>query len=471
MKLKAVECIRELRASGDGLKGSVVTSAQLTRPMEKLLAYARERGASDLHLTPGEPPIIRVDGVIERLESKRLEAEQVNQLLSEILDPVRKPILEKSGAADFCYAIPGVGRYRANVFKMKRGLGGVFRVIPNVAPQFADLHLPKHLNEITTFHQGILLVTGPAGSGKSTTLTALVNVINETRNSHVLTFEDPVEFLHQPLTALINQREIGKDSDSYAAAMRGALREDPDVIVVGELRDSETIQLALLAAETGHLVVATMQTNSAVATIDKLVESFPPAEQQQVRTSLSESLKLIVSQQLVPKAGGKGRVSLVEILKSTSPVRSLIRDGKTFQLPSTMVISRSQGMQTLDGSIEERLAAGLITIDTAIQYADKKDIFQKRKLGGAAAAAATEEAGAAPAVGAPAASTASQPGAAGAARRPLVAGGAAPGAATGVARPPGAAGGMARPPGPAGAPGAAARPGGVGGPPGMVKKP
>ncbi len=457
VKLRAVDCLRELRGGGEG-KGAVVTSAQLTRPMEKLLAYARERGASDLHLTPGEPPVIRVDGVLERLESKKIDAEQTSQLLTELLDPVRKPILEKTGAADFCYPISGVGRYRANIFKMKRGLGGVFRCIPNVPPTFVDLLLPKHLNDITTYHQGIILVTGPAGSGKSTTLTALVNVINETRNSHVLTFEDPVEFLHPPRKALINQREIGKDSESYAAAMRGALREDPDVVVVGELRDPETIQLALMASETGHLVVATMQTNSAVATIDKLVESFPTAEQQQVRVSLSESLKLIVSQSLVPRAGGKGRVALFEILKSTSPVRSLIRDGKTFQLPSTMTISRSAGMQTLDGSIEERLAEGLITLETAIAHAEKKDEFLKRKLSGAPPAEASADGSAPPpADGAAAAAAAvAKPGASGAARP------GAPGAPGGMARPAVAG---ARPPAAPGQPGApGARPGAPGAP-------
>ena len=381
VRLKAVEMLREMRGDQRGGSGMVISSKDLTKPLEKMLAYLRERNGSDLHITPNEPPIIRVNGVLERVQSGKMDPDQTKQVLSEALDPVRQPMLEKDGAVDFCYSIPGVGRYRANVFKMKRGLSGVFRAVPNIAPTFTDLGLPKHLSDIGTFHQGIVLVTGAAGSGKTTTLTALVNTINETRFTHVITFEDPIEFVHSSKKALINQREIGKDSLSYAAAMRGALREDPDVIVVGDMRDPETIRLALLASETGHLVVATMQTTGAVPTIDKLVESFPPDEHQQVRVSLSESLKLIVSQMLVPRADGQGRVAVFEVLKSTTSVRSLIRDGKTFQLPSTMTIGRAIGMQTIDGALEERFKAGVITFETAMQFAQSKEQFAKIKTG------------------------------------------------------------------------------------------
>lgn len=376
VRLKAVEVLRSL--AGKTRPGSMVVSSQeLSKPLEKMLAYTRERGGSDLHLTPGEPPVLRANGTIERINAQRIDAEVATRLLSEILDPVRKPILDKTGAVDFCFSIPGVGRFRTNVFKMRRGLAGVFRCVPNHPPSLEELGLPKHLADIGTLHQGICLVTGPAGSGKSTTLTALVNLINETRAAHVLTFEDPVEFVHKPKKALINQREIGRDSVSYATAMRGALREDPDIIVVGDMRDLETIRLALLAAETGHLVVATMQTTGAVATIDKLIESFPPDEQQQVRGALSESLKLIVSQVLVPSADGKGRLAVFEILKSTSSVRSLIRDGKTLQLPSAMVIGRAAGMQTLDGALEERVRAGQVTFEAALRFATSKEQLQK----------------------------------------------------------------------------------------------
>lgn len=394
VKLKAVEVLRELKGAGPG-SGAVVSSKDLSKPIEKLLAFAREKGASDLHLTPGEPPLLRVNGALVRLESQKLDSEQVRQWLVELLDPVRAPLLEKHGSVDFCYPIAGVGRYRANVYKMKRGYAGAFRCIPNVAPTLQQLGLPKKLNDIGTLHQGIVLVTGPAGCGKTTTLTTLIDLVNDTRHAHILTFEDPVEFVHLPKKALINQREIGKDSASYASAMRGALREDPDIIVVGDMRDPETIRLALLASETGHLVVATMQTTGAVATIDKLVESFPSDEQQQVRVGLSESLKLIVSQVLVPHANGAGRVGIFEVLASTSSVRALIRDGRTLQLPSAMLIGRSQGMQTIDGSLEERLRAGDITFETAMQYAQNKESFAKlaSAQGSAAGAPATSPPG------------------------------------------------------------------------------
>lgn len=378
VRLKAVEVLRSLQ--GKARPGSMVVSSQeLTRPLEKMLAYTRERNGSDLHLTPGEPPLLRVNGTMERINSQRIDAENTSKLLLEVLDPVRRPLLDKHGAVDFCFAIPGVGRFRTNVFKMRRGLAAVFRCVPNHAPSLADLGLPKHLGDIGTYHQGICLVTGPAGCGKSTTLTALVNLINETRQAHVLTFEDPVEFVHVPKRSLINQREIGRDSATYASAMRGALREDPDVIVVGDMRDPETIRLALLAAETGHLVVATMQTTGAATTLDKLVDSFPPDEQQQVRGALSESLKLIVSQVLVPTADGKGRVGIFEVLKSTSSVRSLIREGKTLQLPSAMVTGRALGMQTLDGALEERVRAGQVSFETALKFAQSKEQFLKLK--------------------------------------------------------------------------------------------
>jgi twitching motility protein PilT len=284
VRVRAVEIMRERGAAGSK-GGAAITSAQLQRPIEKLLAFARESGASDLHISPTEPPFLRVNGILSRIEMKPLSPQQTEAFLADVLDSVRRPILEKTGAVDLCYSIPGVGRYRVNVFSQKRGLSAVFRCIPNVAPTLAELGLPRHLDEVNTYHQGIVLLTGPAGSGKSTSLTALVNVVNENRKAHVLSLEDPIEFLHSPKMALVNQREIGRDSRSFAASMRAALREDPDIVVVGEMRDAETIRLALVASETGHLVIATMQTTGAVATIDKLVESFPTDEQQQIRVS------------------------------------------------------------------------------------------------------------------------------------------------------------------------------------------
>jgi twitching motility protein PilT len=409
VRLKAVEVLRALKGDTKG-DGMVVSSKDLTKPLEKMLAYTRERGGSDLHITPGEPPLIRVNGVLERVQSQKIDADTVTKLLSEVLDPVRQPILDKAGAVDLCYEIPGVGRFRSQVFKMKRGLAGVFRCVPNQPSSLAELGLPKSLAEIGRFHQGIVLVTGPAGAGKSTTMTALINLVNETRSSHVISFEDPVEFVHRPNKALINQREIGRDTKSYAAAMRGALREDPDIVVVGDIRDPETVRLALLAAETGHLVVGSMQTTGAAATIDKLVDAFPPEEQQQVRGGLAESLKLIVSQILVPRADGKGRVAVIEVLKSTSPVRALIRDGKTLQLTSTMTIGRAVGMQTIDGSLEERVRAGIVSMETAMQFAQNKEQLQKQlKAPAPAPAQAGPPGGGAPGAPAPSAPRPSAP--------------------------------------------------------------
>jgi twitching motility protein PilT len=376
VRLKAVGVLRVLQ--GDHRQGgSLLSSKELTRPLDKMLAYAREREASDLLLTPGEPPVLRINGALERVASQKLDADVTSRLLGEVLDPVRRPILDSTGSVEFCHHVPGVGRFRTNIYTMRRGLAAAFRSIPNHAPSLDDLGLPRQLSALATYHQGIVLVTGPAGSGKSTTLTAMVDLINGTRAAHILTFEEPVEYVHAPRKALINQREIGRDSATYASAMRAGLREDPDVVVVGDLRDPETIRLALLAAETGHLVIATMQTTGAAATVDKLVDAFPAQEQIQVRGALAASLKVVVSQILVPRADGRGRVGVFEVLRSTSPVRALIREGKTVQLPSAMVIGRHAGMQTLDGALEERVRTGVITAEVALRYAPNPEQLQK----------------------------------------------------------------------------------------------
>ncbi len=395
VRVRAVDLLRS-RRGGIGGGNAVVSHDQLSRPMEKLLAFAREAGASDLHVTPNEPPFLRVHGVLSRVEMKPLSRAQVDDLVEELLDPARKPILEARGAVDFCYAIAGVGRYRVNVFRQLRGTSAAVRVIPNATPTIASLGLPKSLEEIGTYHQGLVLIAGAAGCGKSTTLTALVNILNETRQTHVLTLEDPIEFLHTPKKALVNQRQVGRDTKTFAAAMRGALREDPDVIVIGELRDRETVRLAMVAAETGHLVIATMQTTSAVATVDKIVESFPTDEQQQIRVQLAGSLKLVISQMLVPRASGKGRVGVYEVLKGTSPVRALIREGKSFQIGSAMQMSRGHDMITLDGALETLLAQGQISHETAVLFAQRKDAFAKKPAGAAPAPIVAQAAAAAP---------------------------------------------------------------------------
>ncbi len=380
VRTRAVELAREFGAVTPEQERATasISSKELKRPLDKLLAQARELGASDIQITVGEPPFFRMNGQVVRGDFPPLEEAQTREMILEILDPVRKKAFEKAGEIDFCHAIPGVGRYRANAFVQRKGTCASFRCIPNLPPTFADLRLPGQLTELLDYHQGIILVSGPAGGGKSTTLAAIVNLINETKSDHIITLEDPIEFVHPVKNSLVNQREVGRHTNSFSRALRGALRQDPDVIMVGEMRDIETIRMSLMAAETGHLVIATLHTTSAVATVDRLIESFPPDEQQQVRMGLSESLKYVVSQSLVQRADGKGRVAVYEVLKGTMNVGTLIRDSKTYQLPSLMQISRAAGMQTLDQSLEELVDAGLITAETAYARAEKKETFESR---------------------------------------------------------------------------------------------
>lgn len=362
--------------SSTGDVASAVQAGSLGSPVDRLLASVREMGASDLHLSAGEPPLIRVGGKLERLKLKPLSAEQVRKSVLSTLDERQRGILKESGEVDYCYAIPEVGRYRANAFEQRLGLCATFRVIPNTPPTFADLRIPGRLTELLDYHQGIIVVSGPAGSGKSTTLAAIINLINETKPEHILTIEDPVEFVHPVKNSLVNQREVGGHTDSFARALRGALRQDPDVIVVGELRDADVTRMALSAAETGHLVIATMHTTSAVQTIDRLVTSFPPDEQQQVRMALSESLKYVISQQLIPRKDGKGRLAIFEVLKGTPSIGNLIRDNKTFQIPSMMQIGAHVGMQTVDMALVELYEANLVTAEMAWTKATKQETFE-----------------------------------------------------------------------------------------------
>jgi twitching motility protein PilT len=381
VRTRATEVARDLagRLHID-IAGKIVarTSTKLDKPIDKLLTKIREDDASDIHLAPDEPPFVRQFGVLERMDMKPLSGEAIEKIIGSMLTERQRKNLEENGELDFCYAIDEVGRYRANAYRTRVGMGVSFRVIPNVAPTFSDLGLPNNLTELLDYHQGVILVTGPAGSGKSTTLAALVNLINEAKAEHVLLLEDPVEFVHPPKLSLVNQREIGVHSESFARALRGALREDPDIIIVGELRDPETTRMSLEAAETGHLVITTMPTNSAVSTIERLVGSFPPEEQGQVRMSLSESLKFVISQSLLPRADGQGRVAVFEILKGTFAVGSLIRDGKTIGIPSLMQIGRRQGMQTVDMALEDLVDAGMITAESAYMRAEKPEIFAPR---------------------------------------------------------------------------------------------
>lgn len=383
VRTRAAEVVRDMQTRLEitvdeaELGTAAVSATKLAKPIDRLLAQAREMGASDVHLTVGEPPWVRFGGKLVRLEGvDAMTGDQTRDAILGILTPRQREHLQEHGELDFCYAIPEVGRYRGNAFHQRRGWCASFRVVPNLPPTFADLRLPGRLTELLDYHQGIILISGPAGSGKSTTLAAIVNVINETKADHVITLEDPIEFVHPVKSALINQREVGQHTGSFARALRAALREDPDVIVVGEMRDTETVRLALTAAETGHLVVGTLHTTSAVATIDRLIKSFPPDEQSQVRMALSESLKYVVCQSLLPRKDGRGRVAVYEVLKGTMPVGNLIRENKTFQLPSIMQIGRSVGMQTVDQALLDLVDANLISAEAAWRRAEKPETFE-----------------------------------------------------------------------------------------------
>jgi len=344
--------------------------------IDRLLSKARERRASDLHITVDEPPFLRVAGELKRMPDEEvIGADQANTLLRGLLSPGQTTILDEEGQVDLCHAHPDLGRHRVNIYTQRHGLCGAFRLIPQQPPTFADLRLPGTLTGILDHHQGIVVVSGPAGCGKSTTLAALVNLINERKAVHVVTLEDPIEFVHPPKMALINQRSIGEHSASFGRALRGSLREDPDVIIIGEMRDRETITLALEAAETGHLVIASMHTTSAVQTVDRLVGAFPPSEQAQVRMSLSESLKYVVCQRLLPHKDGDRQVALFEVLKGTFNVGYLIRDNKSNQIPSLMQLGRRIGMQTVDQALMELIESDLIRPEVAWEMAETPDDF------------------------------------------------------------------------------------------------
>lgn len=371
--------------------GAPGAKPELENPLDKLLLRVREMGASDLHLTVGEPPMVRVDGVLRRMEGLgKLSAEHSQRYVTSLLNEAQRDELDSAGALDFCHEIPGVGRYRANAFVQRLGTCASFRVIADTPPTLSDLGLPDQLKELTDYHQGVILISGPAGCGKSTTLAALVNLINESKAVHVITLEDPIEVVHPPKLALVNQREVGRDTTAFATGLRAALREDPDVVVVGELRDLDTVRMALEAAETGHVVITTLHTMSAVQTIDRLVDSFPPDEQAQVRTSLSESLKYIVCQRLLPRKDGaeqgpgKGRVACFEVIRGTLSIGNKIRKRETFQIPGLMQIGRHLGMRTRDQALAELLGADLITTETALRYAEKPENFSPSAAAGSA---------------------------------------------------------------------------------------
>jgi twitching motility protein PilT len=335
-----------------------------------LLQLGAARGASDVHVHAGQPLRLRLHGKFVSAGGEPIDAERSERLVFSALTAEQAAALRERGELDLAYELTGVGRFRVNLYRQQRGYDGVFRIISAEVPTLQSLGLPTSLARFTNFHQGLVLVTGPANCGKSATLAALVNLINEERKEHILTVEDPIEFLHAPKSCAVNQRTVGPHTDSFARALRAALREDPDVIVIGELRDLETISLALTAAETGHLVLGTLHTNSAIRTINRLVGVFSADQQDQIRNMVSESLRAVISQRLVPSKDGDKRVPALEVLVNNKAVGNLIRENKTFQLFSVMQMGGSQGMTLLDDSLNKLLASGAISREEALRNAD-----------------------------------------------------------------------------------------------------
>lgn len=341
----------------------------------ELLAFSVQHDASDLHLSTGAPPLIRVDGDVRKLNIPAFDAKDVNALVYDIMNDRQRKEYEENLEVDFSFEVPNLARFRVNAFNQNRGPAAVFRTIPSKILSLDDLGCPDIFREISDTPRGLVLVTGPTGSGKSTTLAAMVDYINDSKNDHILTIEDPIEFVHENKLCLINQREVHRDTLSFEAALRSALREDPDVILVGEMRDLETIRLAMTAAETGHLVFGTLHTTSAPKTIDRIIDVFPAAEKSMVRSMLSESLRAVISQTLLKKVGG-GRVAAHEIMIGTPAIRNLIREDKIAQMYSAIQTGMSNGMQTMDQCLQNLVNRGVITKNVAMEKAVDKNQFK-----------------------------------------------------------------------------------------------
>ncbi len=351
--------------------------------LDKVFKAASDHGASDLHIVPGEPFILRRMGQLVKMKSAPLAPEKAQQLIFEILTPEQRAEVEQTQQVDFAYAIEGLARFRGSVMGHNRGLSAVFRIIPPAVPQLDQLGLPPVVTQVLDNHQGLILVTGATGQGKSTTLAAMVDYINSHRAHHILTVEDPIEFVQPIKRGVVNQRQLGSSTRSYGNALRAALREDPDVIMIGELRDLETISLAISAAETGHLVIGTLATSGAAKTVDRIIDAYPADQQNQIRAMLSETLRAVVTQRLIPGSENSGMALAVEVLIGTLPMTNLIKDGKTFQIPSMMQTAKAVGMQRMDDAIGELLKAGKITAQAAVAYANDPKKFKNRPQGGA----------------------------------------------------------------------------------------
>ncbi len=349
--------------------------------IDDILKTAKEQGASDVHITVGIPPKMRVNGKLIALEGyTKMMPDDTREIADTIMSVKQKELLDANGQHDMSFSIMGLGRFRLNVFKQRGSIAMAIRLVETEIPDAETLGIPPSVVNLYQRQRGLVLVTGPTGSGKSTTLASIIDMINNNREAHIITLEDPIEFLYQHNKSIVNQREVGLDSDNYANALRAALREDPDVILVGEMRDLETISTAITAAETGHLVLSTLHTIGAASTVDRIIDVFPPHQQQQIRIQLANVLEAVISQQLIPTATGDARVAAFEVMHVNSAVRNMIREGKTHQLITIMQTNRKLGMITMDEAIIDLCRAGKISRDKAVQYAQDPDIMQTKIL-------------------------------------------------------------------------------------------
>ena len=343
--------------------------------IQDLLRFTADAGASDLHVSADSIPMVRVHGQMKRLNLPKLSGKEVEDLIFGVMNESQKALFLEKLELDFSTKLSNNVRFRVNAFHQINGLAAAFRVIPNEIKTFEELHVPDVMRKLSMKEKGLILLTGPTGSGKSTTLAAMIDEINDKKHCHIITIEDPIEFVHSSKNSLVNQRELGHDTWSFTAALRSALREDPDVILVGEMRDLETVSLALTAAETGHLVLATLHTSSATKSIDRIIDMFPKEQQAQVRSMLSESLEAVCAQRLMPKKGGNGRVPAIEIMVANSAIRNLIREEKTYQIPSVIQAGTKEGMQSVDQSLYNLVMNGLLDRSVAEKAADNPKMF------------------------------------------------------------------------------------------------
>jgi len=349
----------------------------MSSSIKEMLKYTLDAQASDLHLSVGSVPMVRIHGEMKKLQLPTLDLNSMTSIKDEILNTNQKKIFEERLEIDFSAALEGHGRFRVNFFHQINGMSAVFRAIPNEIKSCQELGIPPIMNQLALKDKGLVLLTGPTGSGKSTTLAAMIDHVNESRNCHIITIEDPVEYFHSSKSSMINQRELGQSTHSFANAIKSALREDPDVILVGEMRDQETIQLALTAAETGHLVLSTLHTSSAVKTVDRIIDVFPAGQKEHIRSMLSESLLAVIAQKLLQNKDQNGRVPACEIMIANSAVRNLIREDKIYQIPSLIQGGSQDGMQTLDQDLQRLLHQGLIERSEAAKIAENSEIFEK----------------------------------------------------------------------------------------------